>query len=75
MNAEQTRLVVYLRDAVQRGHRYFKAKHIGNDLGLSSRTVGADMKRLSEYCKELSIRRWGRSGSFTWFVELPGSGI
>ena len=68
MNADQTKILTYLRDKIRQGKRYFKARQIGEDLGLSSRTVGADMARLATFCKDLRITRWAYSNSTTWLV-------
>lgn len=63
-------MVAYLKDALKRGKRYFKARHIGQDLGISPKAVGQNMAMLAQTYKKLRILRWGYSSSTTWLVEL-----
>ena len=53
---------------VSKGGRFFKAKYIAKDLGLSSKEVGTNLAILSEICDELDISRWSYSNSTTWMV-------
>ncbi|MDR3102151.1 MAG: hypothetical protein LBU24_02800 [Methanocalculaceae archaeon] len=67
-NDTQSRIVGYLKAGVAKGNRFFKAKHIATDLGLSSKEVGTNLAILSEICGELDIQRWSYSNSTTWMV-------
>ena len=64
------RIVSHLRDSVERGQRYFRAKNIASSLGLSAKEVGARLPRLAEESEDVEIEKWGRSRSTTWRVEL-----
>lgn len=66
---EERRILSYLRDSVERGERYFRAKNIASSLGLSAKQVGARLPRLAEKSEEVDIEKWGRSRSTTWRVE------
>ncbi|HJK06442.1 MAG TPA: hypothetical protein O0X28_04840, partial [Methanocorpusculum sp.] len=62
------RILGYLKEGVAKGSRFFKAKYIAKDLGLSSKEVGTNLAILSEICDELDIQRWSYSNSTTWMV-------
>ncbi|MBV0903158.1 DUF7123 family protein [Haloarcula salina] len=65
---EDRRILEYLRDSVSRGESYFRAKNIAEQLGLSSKQVGARLPRLAEEADEVEIEKWGRARSTTWRV-------
>ncbi|MCU4799367.1 hypothetical protein SAMN05216559_3184 [Halomicrobium zhouii] len=65
---EDRRILDYLRDSVARGESYFRAKNIAEQLGLSSKQVGARLPRLAEEAEEVDIEKWGRARSTTWRV-------
>ncbi|MDU9376672.1 hypothetical protein McpSp1_12960 [Methanocorpusculaceae archaeon Sp1] len=67
-NDTQSRILGYLMAGVAKGSRFFKAKYIAKDLGLSSKEVGTNLAILSEICDELDIQRWSYSNSTTWMV-------
>jgi len=67
---EDRRILDYLRDSVSRGESYFRAKNIAEQLGLSSKQVGARLPRLAEEADEVEIEKWGRARSTTWRVTL-----
>ncbi|MDV0444203.1 DUF7123 family protein [Methanorbis rubei] len=67
-NDTQSRILGYLTAGVAKGSRFFKAKYIAKDLGLSSKEVGTNLAILSEICDELDIQRWSYSNSTTWMV-------
>lgn len=64
------RIVKYLRESVERGEQYFRAKNIAANLGLSAKQVGARLPRLDEASEDVEIEKWGRARSTTWRVEL-----
>ncbi|MFB6192036.1 MAG: hypothetical protein ABEI11_01805 [Haloarculaceae archaeon] len=65
---EDERILSYLRDRAASGKRYFRAKHIADALGLSSKQVGARLPRLAEESEDVDIEKWGRARSTTWRV-------
>lgn len=67
-NDTQSRILGYLKTGVAKGGRFFKAKYIAKDLGLSSKEVGTNLAILSDICDELEIQRWSYSNSTTWMV-------
>ncbi|MBO4248339.1 hypothetical protein IL252_10990 [Halomicrobium sp. IBSBa] len=70
ISEEDRQILDYLRDSVSRGQSYFRAKNIAEQLGLSSKQVGARLPRLAEEADEVDIEKWGRSRSTTWRVTL-----
>jgi len=70
MSDEDRKILDYLRDSVSRGESYFRAKNIADQLGLSSKQVGARLPRLAEEADEVDIEKWGRARSTTWRVTL-----
>jgi len=63
------RLADYLRARVDDGEMYFKSKFIADDVGLSSKEIGALIVKLQESVDDLSIERWSYTGATTWRVE------
>jgi len=63
------RLADYLRGRVDDGEMYFKSKFIADDVGLSSKEIGALIVKLQESVDDLSIERWSYTGATTWRVE------
>jgi hypothetical protein len=72
-DGNRLRIEEYLRERAEMkgGARYFKSKHIAQDLGLSAKEVGATLGILQNDCDRLRIEKWGYSKSTTWRVELP----
>ncbi|MXR52496.1 hypothetical protein GRX03_12875 [Halovenus sp. WSH3] len=58
----------YLRESVSRGEQYIRSKTIANQLGLSSKQVGARLPKLDEQSDDVEIEKWGRARSTTWRV-------
>ena len=66
----QDRIVRYLEVQVRSGPRYFKAKWIGLDLGLSSKQVGSNLLVLTTKDVGLKIEQHSHGvGCATWRVE------
>jgi hypothetical protein len=63
------RLADYLRARVEDGEMYFKSKFIADDVGLSSKEIGALIVKLQESVDDLSIERWSYTGATTWRAE------
>lgn len=62
------KILDYLRDSVTRGEQYIRSKTIANQLGLSSKQVGARLPKLDEASDDVEIEKWGRARSTTWRV-------
>lgn len=69
-NSTQQRILNYLKAGVASGTRFFKAKYIAKELGISFRAVGTNLALLAEKCMEFEIVQWGYSTSTTWMVKL-----
>jgi hypothetical protein len=65
------RIVSYLRKRAEAGQSYFKSKLIGQDLGMSSRQVGANIAEIQEEYDDIIIEKNSRSRAICWRVELP----
>jgi len=68
-SSKDEQLANYLRDRVEDGEMYFKSKFIADDVGLSSKEIGALIVKLQESVDDLSIERWSYTGATTWRVE------
>lgn len=68
MSDEDQRILDHLRESAARGERYFRAKHIADQIGLTAKQVGARLPRLAENSEEVEIEKWGRARSTTWRV-------
>lgn len=66
---KEQRLKAYLRERTRCGDRYFKSKYIANDLGLTSKEVGALMVKLRESATTVSIEKWSQTSPATWQVR------
>ncbi|MFC7166179.1 DUF7123 family protein [Halospeciosus flavus] len=66
---EERRILDYLQESAEAGERYFRAKSIAKQLGLSAKQVGVRLPRLAEKADDVDIEKWGRSRSTTWRVE------
>lgn len=62
------KILDHLRDSVSRGEAYVRSKTIAEQLGLSSKQVGARLPKLDEESDEVEIEKWGRARSTTWRV-------
>lgn len=72
MTELRDRLLVYLKEQMKFGSpRYFKAKWIGEELGLSAKQVGTNLAMLAKETKELVITAHSNCvGCTTWKVEI-----
>jgi len=70
LSAKATRLAQYLRNEVSdsNGEIYVKGKFISDDVGLSSKEIGALMLQLQDAVSGLSIEKWSYSSATTWRV-------
>ncbi|QHS17057.1 hypothetical protein GWK26_07800 [haloarchaeon 3A1-DGR] len=68
LTEKQRRILTYLRERVD-SRTYFKSRLIADDLGLSAKEVGANLRTVREANTDLSIEKWGYSSGTTWMVE------
>ena len=68
LSEEDRRILEYLRESAARGNSYFRAKNIAEQIGLSSKQVGARLSKLAEKAEDVDIEKWGRARSTTWRV-------
>ena len=66
---EDRRILAYLTEQVARGERYFRAKHIAEQIGLSAKQVGSRLPKLDEEADDVEIEKWSRARSTTWRIE------
>jgi hypothetical protein len=67
---KREKITTHLRDKVSSGDRYFKSSHIGADLDLSAKEVGANLVYISRDVEDLEIKTWAQSSKArTWLVE------
>jgi len=65
---DQQNIINYLKEQVLNGKTYFKSKHIGLDLNLSSKTVGTNLLKISKKHKTLKILAYAEASATTWRV-------
>lgn len=65
------KLASYLREEAEQsgGELYVKAKFIADDVGMSSKEIGARMLQLQDSVPDLSIEKWSYTGATTWRVQ------
>jgi hypothetical protein len=67
LSAKQRRILQYLR--TEAGERtYFKSRLIAEDLGLSAKEVGANMRAILDGEFDITVEKWGYSSGTTWKV-------
>ena len=67
--SKEERLKSFLSRKAADGEMYFKSKFIADDVGLSSKEIGALIVKLQDSIDDLSIERWSYTGATTWRVE------
>jgi hypothetical protein len=67
LSTTQARILEYLRTHVD-DQTYFKSRLIADDLDLSAKEVGANMRAVVEAADELDVEKWGYSSGTTWMV-------
>ncbi len=65
----RAKILAYLTDGSDKGPRYYKSKHIANELDLTPKEVGVNLGILQGRVSDLRIEKWGYSKSTTWRVE------
>lgn len=72
LTEKQRRILQYLRKNAAT-KTYFKSRLIGDELGLSAKEVGANMRSVQEATLELTIEKWGYSSGTTWKVTVSAT--
>jgi len=70
LTPKQRRIFGYLRERIPE-ETYFKSRLIGEELGLSAKEVGSNMRAIAGADHGLEIEQWGYSSSTTWKVTTP----
>ncbi|AUX09619.1 hypothetical protein AArcSl_1994 [Halalkaliarchaeum desulfuricum] len=68
LSEKQLRIYEHLRSNVD-DRTYFKSRLIAEELGLSAKEVGANIRGVREAETDLTIEKWGYSSGTTWMVE------
>jgi hypothetical protein len=66
MSEKQRRIARFLEDNADT-QTYFKSRLIGDELEMSAKEVGANMRAVRE-ASALTIEKWGYSSGTTWKV-------
>lgn len=68
--SKEERLRGFLKDRIESGNGelYFKSKFIADEVGLSSKEIGALMVKLRETATDLQIEKWSYTSATTWRV-------
>lgn len=69
LSETQRRILGYLRDN-GRTKTYFKSRLIADDLGLTAKEVGANMRPLLDGDFDVTVEKWGYSSGTTWKVSV-----
>lgn len=67
LSEKQQRILEYLREHADE-QTYFKSRLIADDLDMSAKEVGTNMKAIERGEFDLSVEKWGYSSSTTWMV-------
>ena len=68
LSEKQLRIYEYLRSNAD-DRTYFKSRLIAEELDLSAKEVGANIRAVREAETDLTIEKWGYSSGTTWMVE------
>lgn len=69
LSEKQQRILRYLEQNAGE-QTYFKSRLIANELGMSAKEVGTNMKALERGEFDVSVEKWGYSSSTTWMVTV-----
>lgn len=67
LTPKQRRILAYLGERAD-DRTYFKSRHIADDLGLSAKEVGANMRAILDGDVGVTVEKWGYSSGTTWKV-------
>lgn len=66
LSKKQRRILAYLVENAEQ--TYFKSRLIADELGLSAKEVGANMRAIRREDVGLTVEKWGYSSGTTWMV-------
>ncbi|EJN60697.1 hypothetical protein SAMN04487950_1951 [Halogranum rubrum] len=66
---KQQRILQYLREEGQT-KTYFKSRLIADDLDLTAKEVGANMRAILSSDHDVAVEKWGYSSGTTWKVSV-----
>ena len=66
LTEKQRRILSYLSENADQ--TYFKSRLIAEDLGLSAKEVGANMRAIRGEDLDVTVEKWGYSSGTTWMV-------
>jgi hypothetical protein len=69
LSEKQRRILQYLESNAG-DQTYFKSRLIAEDLGLSAKEVGANMRAILDGEFDVSVEKWGYSSGTTWKVTV-----
>lgn len=69
LSEKQRRILQYLRQNAE-SQMYFKSRLIAEDLDLTAKEVGANMRPLLDGEFDVDIEKWGYSSGTTWKVTV-----
>ena len=67
--SKKERLQSFLAREAADGEMYFKSKFIADEVGLSSKEIGALMVKLKESATNIEIEKWSYTSATTWRVS------
>ena len=67
LTRKQRRILGYLRERAEE-QTYFKSRAIAEDLGLTAKEVGANMRAILDGEFDVTVEKWGYSSGTTWQV-------
>ncbi len=67
LSEKQQRILHYLQQHADE-QTYFKSRLIADELDMSAKEVGTNMKALEQGEFDISVEKWGYSSSTTWMV-------
>ena len=66
LTEKQRRILSYLSENADQ--TYFNSRLIAEDLGLSAKEVGANMRAIRGEDLDVTVEKWGYSSGTTWMV-------
>jgi hypothetical protein len=60
----------FLRRRAGDGAFYFKSRYIAEEVGLSSKEIGALLPKVRDSAEDLCIEPWSYTSATTWYVEV-----
>lgn len=67
LTEKQQTILAYLRDRVSE-NTYFKSKYMADDLDMSAKEIGVNIKKVQEAVTDLTIEPWAYTGGTTWKI-------